>query len=171
MSPWLPVLSPVVATALNCLVYLVLKRAFKLGLTASIFGGLGIGLAAITIFAVSTLYDFTAEPAALLLSQIGTYLGLAFCFWAFLNLNITSLRIRMIRQLLDAGGAMTMAGLMNTYSDSERLQRRLRRLQETGQIVLVEGKWQIRSSPMLAIARCVDVLRIIMGQNSDISRG
>ena len=90
-------------------------------------------------------------------------LTLSFCFWTFLNLNITSLRIRVIRELLQAGGAIAVVELLASYSDAERLQRRLARLLNGRQIELVDGNWRLRSSLILIIARCIDVNRTIMG--------
>jgi hypothetical protein len=110
------------------------------------------------------IWSDRSNAVDLAVSQIGTYLGLSFCFWAFLNLNITSLRIRILRQLLHAGGSMPMSELLAGYPESERLQRRLSRLQNGGQIVLVDGKWRIRSSPVLMLAKSIDVIRKIMGQ-------
>jgi hypothetical protein len=101
--------------------------------------------------------------AELMICQFGTYLTLSFCFWTFLNLNITSLRIRVIRELLQAGGAIAVVELLASYSDAERLQRRLARLLNGRQIELVDGNWRLRSSLILIIARCIDVNRTIMG--------
>jgi hypothetical protein len=131
--------------------------------------GVTFGLVFVAAWSVCVVWDGPANTADLVVSQIGTYLGLSFCFWAFLNLNITSLRIRILRQLLHAGGSMQMSKLLAGYPESERLQRRLSRLQNGGQIVLVDGKWHIRSSSVLALAKSIDFIRKIMGQSQDLS--
>src|SRR6202044_731040 len=97
--------------------------------------------------------------------QFGTYVALSFCFWAFINLNLTSIRIRALRHLLQVGGTATISDLLETYSDSERLQRRLMRLRNGGQIQLVGGNWHLRwSAPvLLIIARFIGFIRAIMG--------
>lgn len=163
MTRWQMLASPILALAANGAMYLVLRRGFGTGIGASIVGGLGFGLAVSVGLAWKSLVDADVGPVELCICQIGTYLALSFCFWAFLSLNLTSLRIRVIRQLLQAGGAIAVADLLASYSDEERLQRRLVRLTNSGQIELTEGHWRLRSSLILIIARCIDVIRAIMG--------
>jgi hypothetical protein len=90
---------------------------------------------------------------------IATYLALAFGFWAFLNLNITSIRIRLLRQLRRAGGHMPLSDMAVFYTPAERLRRRLERLEKGGQIRCEDGRWRLRSWQVLAIARCVEAWR------------
>jgi hypothetical protein len=59
-----------------------------------------------------------------------TFLALAFGFWTFLNLNITSMRIRILRELLRAGGCMALSDMAEIYTPAERLRRRLERLEK-----------------------------------------
>jgi hypothetical protein len=163
VARWLLVASPILALAINCAFYLLLRRALAWRIGMSILGGLCFGLAAIVGFVVDSLDYANVAFAELMICQFGTYLTLSFCFWTFLNLNITSLRIRVIRELLQAGGAIAVVELLASYSDAERLQRRLARLMNGRQIELVDGNWRLRSSLILIIARCIDVNRTIMG--------
>jgi hypothetical protein len=164
VTSFLAIVGPLVAAVVNCLGYIFTRRLFGIGLASSIIAGLSFGLVAVAAWCVGVIWSDRSNAVDLAVSQIGTYLGLSFCFWAFLNLNITSLRIRILRQLLHAGGSMPMSELLAGYPESERLQRRLSRLQNGGQIVLVDGKWRIRSSPVLMLAKSIDVIRKIMGQ-------
>jgi len=161
---WLLVTTPVLALAVNCGGYLLLRHGLRLGLAATILGGLAAGLAAI-IAAISAGLSYSiADPWELAIGQVGTYLGLSFCYWTFLNLNITSLRIRVLRDLLKRGGAMPLTDLLASYPDEERLQRRLDRLAGGGQIASRNGRWVLRSpSPLLMMARCFEALRWAMG--------
>jgi hypothetical protein len=136
-----------------------------MGLTASILASLIFGLVIVAAWSIGVIWGAQNNAIDLVVSQIGTYLGLSFCFWAFLNLNITSLRIRILRQLLHAGGSMQMSKLLAGYPESERLQRRLTRLQNGGQIILTDGKWRMRSSSVFVLAKSIDVIRKIMGQS------
>lgn len=155
--------SPVLALGINCAVYLGLRRAFGAPVGVSIVGGLGAGLAVVVAVALDTILYPNIDAVESLVCQIGTYLALSFCFWAFLNLNITSLRIRVVRHLVQHGGATAVADLLKSYSDVERLQRRLARLANAGQIEEIDGRWRLRSSLTLIVARCIDVVRAIMG--------
>jgi hypothetical protein len=159
---WVPLANPVLALAINCAVYLVFRRVLGSSIAVSILGGLSVGMAAILGLAAKNFYDASVDAVELMIFDIGTYLPLSFCFWAFLNLNITSLRIRVIRHLLRAKGTADLSDLLSQYSDVERLNRRLKRLSSSGQIELVDGRWQVRSSTVLVVARCVEVLRTIL---------
>lgn len=164
MVRWLVLAAPIFALALNCVGFLVLRRALASSLSASVSGGLGIGLIAIATVALESLRNAEIDHAEWLICQIGTYLALSFCFWAFLSLNVTSLRVRVMRELLQSGGSAALQDVLAAYSDLERLQRRLTRLKDGRQIELVDGNWRLRSSLALHVARCIDLMRTIMGQ-------
>ena len=165
MTSFLAIVGPLGAAVVNCLGYILSRRLFGIGLAGSIIAGLSFGLVAVAAWSVGVVWSDPSSAVDLAVSQIGTYLGLSFCFWVFLNLNITSLRIRILPQLLHASGSMPMSKLVAGYPESERLQRRLTRLQNGGQTILVDGKWRIRSSPVLMLAKSIDVIRKIMGQS------
>jgi hypothetical protein len=65
--------------------------------------------------------------------------------------------------MLEVDEAIAVSDLLAIDSDDERFQRRLMRLMNGGQIELVEGNWRLRSSAILTVARCIDVIRAIMG--------
>ena len=163
VTEWLLVISPVLALGLNCLGYLIARRVVRAGIAGSILAGLAFGLVAIVVFTLVGGPRVAVAPEELWISQLGTYLALAFCFWTFLNLNITSLRIRVLRDLLAANGSAAVSDVLAAYPDEERLQRRLRRLTSGGQIVLVDGRWRLKSRVLLVIARCLEIVRAIMG--------
>jgi hypothetical protein len=169
---WLVVASPVMAFAINCAIYLLLRRVTGLRIALSIIGGLGFGLGLVILagLAIGRLGYADIDFVEALICQLGTYIALSFCFWAFLNLNLTSIRIRVLRHLLQVGGTATISGLLETYSDSERLQRRLARLRNGGQIELVGGNWRLRSPLLLIIARCIGLIRTIMGLEGEPNR-
>jgi hypothetical protein len=123
-----------------------------------ILGGLVATLAAIALGRAETA-GATGGFVDTWLLGVATYLALAFGFWAFLNLNITSLRVRILRQLLRAGGHMALSDMAESYTPAERLRRRLERLEKGGQIMCENGRWRLRSWQVLAIARCVEAWR------------
>jgi hypothetical protein len=169
MEQWQPILGSGLALATNCVFYLILRRGFGVRVSNSVLGGLGFGLAIALGLTLYSQNNSNIDPVELFVCQIGTYLGLSAGFWAFLNLNITSIRFRILRELLVVRGGLAVSDLQVAYPDTERLGRRLTRLQNGGQIMLVDSKWRLRSSLVLNLARFIDVLRAVMGQ-SDRSR-
>lgn len=157
--------APVAGLALNALSQIAGVHILHLKLSHSIVAGVLFGLA-ITVAVI--LLELAASPpdypGLVDICSVGilTYLALAFGFWTFLNLNITSLRIRALRMMLRAGGSVELDDLRVRYGADERLSRRLERLRSGGQIRLEGNRWRLNSWEVLLIARCVDVLRLIV---------
>jgi hypothetical protein len=164
VAEWMLAAMPPLALALNCGSYLVARHAFRARLAVSIVAGLASGAAALVGITLAGWSLAGVDPWELWVSQVGTYLALSFCFWAFVNLNTTSLRIRLLKDLLDANGSRALSDLLATYSDEERLHRRLLRLKNAGQIVLVNGNWRLCAWQALFVARIIDVIRGLVGQ-------
>jgi hypothetical protein len=164
---WLVPASPLLASAINCAMYLLLRRVAGCPIAVSILGALGFGLVIISGLVIGGLGCAEINFVQGLICQLGTYVALSFCFWAFLNLNLTSIRVRLLRHLLQVGGTAAISDLLKAYSDSERLQRRLVRLRNGGQIELVDGNWHLRSPLLLIVARCIGLIRTIMGVHGE----
>ena len=126
-----------------------------------ILGGLAVTLAVIALGRAETPSATSGFVDSWLLG-VATYLALAFGFWTFLNFNITSMRIRILRELLRASGRMAVSDLAVFYTPAERLRRRLERLEKGGQIMREDGRWLLGSWQVLAIARCVEALRSLL---------
>jgi len=96
-AEWMLTLAPVAGLAANVFAQIACARILRrLGL--SIVAGALCGL---LVTALCTALDSTSAGIALAADwavAILTYFALAFGYWAFLNLNITSLRIRILRE-------------------------------------------------------------------------
>jgi hypothetical protein len=161
-GPWTIAIAPLAGLALTVLAQIVVVHGSAGKVGASIIVGIFCGLAG-TLAAIALGRAETPGAAGgfvdTWLLGAATYLALAFGFWAFLNLNITSMRIRILRQLLRAGGHMALSDMAVSYTPAERLRRRLERLEKGGQIMCEDGRWRLRSWQVLAIARCVEAWR------------
>jgi hypothetical protein len=92
-----------------------------------------------------------------------TYFAFAFGYWTFLNLNITSLRIRILREILRGGeSGISRDGLMKRYSAQEFLRRRLERLEAGGTLTHEAGIWRLDSSTLLMLARSLAFARAVI---------
>lgn len=90
------------------------------------------------------------------------YLTFSFCFWAFLNLNLTSLRIRILKELYLHPQGLSRLSLTERYSPEELLLRRIQRLKANGQIVTKQDKLQLQSKQLLVIYLIIQGLRILI---------
>ena len=89
-----------------------------------------------------------------------SYLGLAFGYWAFLNLNLTSLRIRVLKELASAPGeTLSHATLASRYDDREMVERRLARLEAAGHIARNGGRYVLKAYWLIRVADLIRLLR------------
>jgi hypothetical protein len=125
--------------------------------------GAAIGCGALSGLAVAAGIAASAPafPAVERVSwSVLTYLGLAFGYWAFLNLNLTSLRIRVLKEIFAAPGeALSRATLAQRYDDCEMAERRLARLEAAGQVVRLGERYVLKAQWLVRIARFISLLR------------
>ena len=162
---WTITIAPLAGLAFTVLVQILVAHLSRGKVGASIMigilAGLAVTLAVIALGRAGTPRA-TSGIADNWLFGIATYLALAFGFWAFLNLNITSMRIRILREILHAGGRMALSDMAVLYTPAERLRRRLERLEKGGQIMREDGRWLLGSWQVLAVARCVEAMRSLL---------
>jgi hypothetical protein len=162
---WSIALAPLLGLAANVLAHLAAANAARGKVGVSMMAGTACGLA---ITLAATYAGSAAAPGLRVdlfdtwLLGIASYLALSFGFWAFLNLNLTSMRIRMLRETFRAGGSIPLAILLERYAPAERLRRRLERLAKGGQLVKLDGRWRLRSRHLLVVAQCLRLMRVIV---------
>jgi hypothetical protein len=165
MDSWTIAIAPVAGLAFNVLTQIAIAHISREQIGKSIVTGISFGLC---VTLAVTWLGVTKEPSVdggfldVWLLGVTTYLALSFGFWAFLNLNMTSMRIRVLRELFWAGGSIALSDLLGTYSPAERLHRRIERLERAGQLVLIGDRWRLGSWQVLLIARCIEVSRMLI---------
>jgi hypothetical protein len=161
---WVLNFAPIIGLGANSFTQIVCARILKPNIAAPIICGFLSGLATTAVILVVniSLSATVDEIAGSWLALVLTYIALSFGFWAFLNLNMTSLRIRVIREMLHAGGAMTQPELLHRYSPNEFLRRRLTRLVRLGQLRLQDGRYYLESRKLLYASYGIDFLRAVI---------
>jgi hypothetical protein len=163
-AEWLLTFAPIIGLGTNCLTHILCRKVLELRTGYTLVCGFLLGL---VIMAVAVAANV---PAAISIADLAglwatlglTYVALAFGFWAFLNLNMTSLRIRMLRELLYSEHGMSRAELFCRYSAEEFLWRRLARLERSGDLALVDGRYRLGSQKLRYLDRCLKVLRAVI---------
>jgi hypothetical protein len=93
-----------------------------------------------------------------------TYLALAFGYFNFVNLTIASLRIRLLEEILDAGGELSAGRLRAAYNADSVSDLRLARLLRGGHLVERNGRLVIGRRRFMIVARIFDFLHwLIIG--------
>lgn len=163
---YLNVFVPIIGLAINVLSQVIGFRCFsKLGLLNSIFLGFMTGffslfLLEFRIFLIELI--LIKEFIAISIVHLLTYVLLGYCYFHFLNLGETARRIRILSELEDSPGGLSLEEIITRYNAKEIVERRLLRLLKNGQIKFKSNKYYIGRSTMLLAARFLVALKFIL---------
>jgi hypothetical protein len=162
------VLAPVLATCVDVAAHLTLSHLLpREAQRAAILSGFAAGLAALAWLTWTALPPAasTGDCAAYALLNLAAYWGLAFGYFAFVNLNIASLRIRILKELmLSPAKRLDEGALLARYDAAEVRKRRLARLVEGWQLIVRDGRYLSGRPVFLTLARVMDALKwVILG--------
>jgi hypothetical protein len=163
--PW-AALAPVAGLAVACLSHATISRlAGGRRQYTLLFLGFVVGLAAMLALSKAALSAWghsVADSAALLAFNLGAYAALGYGYFHFVNLNMASLRIRMLQELLEAPQGMSREKLLQLYDVEEIVTNRIDRLTRAGQLVEKERRLHGGGRTFLLLARTMDTLRYIV---------
>ena len=167
-------LAPVFGLAVYCLSHIAACHTIRnRGNYLPLVVGCGFGLAAtaeISFAALLWMQCGLADGLALAGINVIAFLAFAFGYFNFINLNIASLRIRMLQELADAGGRLPAERLSSLYSTENVIAVRIDRLARGGHLVERGGRYYSGKWRFLFVARTFDLLRwAILGQQSLLS--
>ena len=162
--------APLAGLAAYCLAHLAVCRvAGRRGpyppLLAGFLAGLAVAMA-LSLAALRPRGPSPADAAALAAMNLVAYLALAFGYFNFINLNVASLRIRMLQELLASSGQMSNEALLGCCDAREVAALRIARLVRGGHLREEQGRLHSgQVARFLWIARIFDALRwIILGK-------
>ena len=129
---------------------------------ASLLAGLAAGLLVVFLLAPGAPLPGKALAAFLL---FGSWW---FVFMNFIQTSVSSLRVRILRELMSAGGACSRMALLERYSDRHLMDLRLDRLLQAGAVVERDGRLFVVSPALRATARFFRALKVIvLGRRSE----
>jgi hypothetical protein len=159
------VLAPVIGLAAYCISHVIWCRFTAKTPYKSLAGGAFIGGFVTIIISTATLAKMSAGAqdwiGQLMLNGL-TYFALMFCYFNFVNLNIASLRIRMLAELADRGGHMPVQTLLDEYNTNSVMSLRIQRLVTGGHLIERDGRYFKGRLKFLLIGRTFDVMRWIV---------
>ncbi len=166
---------PFFGLAVNVLSQIVSFRIIpKRGLLNSVFLGFCVGFIVLFVFEFYIFLQQSAlkrESAAIIIVHLLTYTSLGYCYFHFVNLGETARRIRILRELLDAPGGLSLKDILKHYNAKEIVERRLERLLKKGQITVKNDKYYIARRQVLWISRLILTLKLILlGKRDEYSR-
>ena len=157
-------LAPLIGLLLNALLFLLLARILPgdRPLVTVVFAFI-FGLISQILLTHLALHAQTSEVLVYLAystSNFLTYVSLGFGFFVFVNLNIASIRLRVLREILESGTQrVTIDTLLSLYDAKEMVQSRITRLVQGGHLVERKGRYYTGKLIFLIIARIMDFLK------------
>jgi len=158
---------PILGFAIDVVTHLILSRLpFPSGSVHKQFVSFAIGFASTIAMLLLTLLPIAIDPldiAAYLLLQMLIYAFFAFWLFNLLNLNVSSLRIRIIKELYrQHPKPVPDAVLRAIYGMSEILDARLLRLERGKQLYRSHDRYFLRRGLVLHIAHFFSSLRSLL---------
>ena len=156
-------ISPVLGLGIYCLAHIVAGRLVRRrGHYFPLFLGCGCGLAAaftVSLWALALMRAGLLDCLAFIVMNLVAYLAFSFGYFNFINLNIASLRIRMLQELADSGGEMPVDALARLYNTEAVIALRIDRLVRGGHLIEREGLFFTGKRQFLLVGRIFDFLR------------
>jgi len=159
-------IAPLLGLASYCLSHVLVSRKVRnRGYYYPLLVGCVCGLAAtlaISAAALALMPETVPDCVALLGMNLVAYLALSFGYFNFINLNIASLRIRMVQELAESGGEMPVEALMGLYNTEEVVAVRIDRLVRGGHLAERQGRFYCGKRRFLLVGRIFDFLRLVI---------
>lgn len=163
------VLAPTLGLAVDVLAHLLAIWVLRVpGLHRRMACAAAAGLAAtitVSTFAAEPLNLTAGTARAYLAFNALTFLILAFGYFNLVQMNISSLRLRVANELSVVPAGVSAERLLATYGGRAIVDMRLERLTRGGQITLRDGRYHHRLSGVYLIAVAMDTMkRIVFGR-------
>ena len=156
------ILIPVVCFGFNILVQiLVFKKVRTVTLLKSIFAGFFAGFLAL-LAGHFFCGGWSVQGGGYFLANIMIYSLMGYCFFNFVCLGETSLRVHILTELASSVEGLTYRELQEKYNAKTIMEIRLRRLLANGQIVLKDEKYFIGKPVMLGMAKTIGIFKKLL---------
>lgn len=160
------VLAPVAGLTGNFLAHLATSwltagRKTLAGFIVGFLAGLGVAFS-LTLGSLLSMEAEASDLVSFLFLNTITYLALAYGYANFINLNIASLRVRLLQELLATPQGIKLDEILARYNANEMFEKRIRRLLGGHQILLRDERFYTRPSSLLTIARLMWLLKILI---------
>ena len=170
------VILPVICLLVNVFIQVLSFRlALKKRLLNSIFLGFFAGLCgllAVEILYLNLFNSLFQHKLTSAITNLIIYALLGYCYFHFVGLSETARRIRMLIELYQSKGGLTLDEILSRYNAGEILEKRISRLIGNGQLICRDGKYFIGRPIVLLIAGAAAFLKLLLlGRKRELGRG
>jgi len=165
-------LAPLIGLGVSVVIQILSCRyGSKTSLFKSIFLGFGVGMAFVLFM---ELYVFFMMPGLkngfiyILATDLMAYSAFGYCYFHFINLGETARRIRIMRELYDSDGGLSMEEILAKYSAKDMVHMRISRLVSKKQILDKDGRYYIGNSTLLLMSKAIVMMKLlVLGKKSE----
>jgi len=168
ISDCINAINPIVAFSINVATQILCIRFAMKGLLKSLLSGFAIGLLSLLLVQlISAFLGKTFLPN--LTVNIIIYSSLGYCYFHFINLGETARRIRILRELYESNGGLTLDKILKRYNAEAMVELRLQRLISSGQIILKDGRLHVGKPVLSFISKIIILMKLILlGRKSEL---
>ena len=125
-----------------------------------------IAVCALTILSAREMGLSARDSYAYLILNALCYVCLAYGYFQSISLNVNSLRVRIAKEILAAGGQKPIESLTGEYNADQVIEARLERLTQSEQLTVRDGRYfSGKKSIFLTIGMVIDTMRwLILGK-------
>ena len=111
-----------------------------------------------------------SDSIALSTANLTVYLLIAFSYFAFINLGVSSLRVRLLDELDRSIDGLTMNEILERYNSREIIKNRVEKLGKTGQLIRKDDRYFVGRSTALLMVKILELLKfIVLGRKPRIT--
>ena len=111
-----------------------------------------------------------SDLLALSTANLMIYLLIAFSYFAFINLGVSSLRVRLLDELDRSVEGLSMSGILERYNSREIIKNRVEKLGEMGQLIRKDDRYFVGRSTALLMVKILELLKyVVLGRKPRIA--
>lgn len=171
MSGSFHMITSVLALTINIVFQILTYRLIlKIGLLRSIFLGFFAGLFTLLFIESILIIDSNGKANVVYdgLANVLSYGALGYCYFHFINLGETARRIRLLRELIDAGTGLSEREILQRYNSKVIVDKRLARLINSRQVIMQDGRYYLGDRTVLRMATVITIMKLlVLGKKSE----
>ena len=102
------------------------------------------------------------DSIALFTANLAIYLFIAFSYFAFINLGVSSLRVRLLDELGRSTEGLSMSEILERYNSREIIKNRVEKLEKIGQLIRKDGRYYVGRSTALLMVKTLELLKFVV---------
>ena len=160
------VLLPIVGLIVNSIIQIFFLRNLNgQAYFKSIKTGFLCGAISILIFEVIFIiikFEISINHISYLIMNFLTYALFGLCYFICINISVSAIRIRLLKELNDSFEELTLDKILIRYNSKEIINRRIKKLENNQQITCINQRYYTKKSITLFMIFVKELLSVII---------